>query len=456
MSNVILHDDTVQSQLLSATRKMISRLIDESERSNALVVNSNSEILENWMKLHDDLKLTVDVNDLKRASPFKMRKIGATILHLRNYDDFEYIYNRIRTDVFLYDAHFIIIYEVAVLEEIEKMFSKFWKSYIFNVSVLVANMNSPNLVSLYTYMPFSNETCGNTEPVQINEFDKSSMEWTTNEFYPKKFKQLNRCPIRFGCYENVPGIIIDRDLNGSTKITGLNVDIGTMFSDILNFTLISFEYEQEMGVVYKNKTATAMIKKVLNNEVDVIFGSLQIDRVEALSGTRMVYTDKIILVVPPPFLIDPMTKIFLPFTFASWISIGMVALLACFIIKLMKFTPKIVHDYVIGRNVKGSMLNVCNVFLGGTQRILPSSNFPRFLLAKFLIFTLIMRSLYQGEVFNIMKRDVHTVKLDSFDEFIEHGYTFYIFKSLAGRLVGTKMMKRFVCRTCSTYVETFS
>ncbi len=119
-------------------------------------------------------------------------------------------------------------------------------------------------------------------------------------------------------------------------------------------------------------------------------------------------------------------------------------LLACCIIKVLKFTPRIVHNYVIGSNVKGSMLNVCNILLGGAQQVLPQRNFPRFLLAKFLIFAMIMRSLYQGEVFKILKNDVRTVELKTIDEFIEHEFTFYIYQSLADRFQGTKMMQRFL------------
>lgn len=445
MSLFVQVDDTIVSHRISATAKMISKLIEESRRSTVLVTDLKSEILENFVRSNNDLRFTVMVNNLRDSVYFKMRKVGATVLHLRNFEEFERFYKLIRSDVFLYDGHFILIYDRTNTQEIEKIFSKFWKLYIFNVNVLV-NVNgfSSDLVSIFTYMPFSNGSCGNIQPVYINGFDKISMKWSTNVFFPEKFQQLNRCPIRFGFYENNPGIVIDRNASGTTRISGINADIGVMFSKKLNFTLSMHEYEQDMGVIFKNKTATAMLKRAMENEVDLIFATSQMDRFEALSGTRTVYTDKMILVVPPPFTMDPMKKILLPFTFVSWISIGLVALLACCIVKMMDFTPQVVHDYVIGRNVRGSVLNVCNVFLGGSQQILPRSNFPRFLLAKFLLFTMIIRSLYQGEVFGILKRDVETVKLDSFDEFIKNEYTFYIFQSLAARLVGTGFMLRFV------------
>lgn len=154
--------------------------------------------------------------------------------------------------------------------------------------------------------------------------------------------------------------------------------------------------------------------------------------------------DPLVLVVPPPFLIDPMTKILLPFTLESWLLIGLVALLAVAVITMLKYTPKVIHNYVIGSNVQASVLNVYNVFLGGAQKTVPQNSFPRFLLVTFLIFTLIIRTLYQGGVFDILKRDVRTIQLKTIDEYIDHEFTFYIFTSLAGRLQGSRVMQRFV------------
>lgn len=424
-------------------KEMIAKLIKESERMHVLFVYSNSEILDYFLR-SPDLQIAVELNTLATMSANQTRKIGATILHLEDYGEFENFFNFIRQDYFLYDGHFMIFYDTADEKEMERIFSKFWKVHIYNVNVLSANPVNSDLVSVLTFMPFVNGSCGNTKAMRINEFNKTSMAWTTNVFFPKKFKQLNRCPLRFGCYENRPDIIVDRIENGSKRFSGINYDIVKMLSDALNSTLKVYEYEAKVGLIYKNKTATGMLKRAIDNEVDLIFASLQQDRSEAMSGTGTVYRDKVILVVPPPFLIDPMEKNFLPFTLASWISIGMVALLAYGIVKILSFTPKIVHDYVIGSNVRCSALNIWNVFLGGSLQQLPRSNLPRFLLAQFLIFTLIMRSLYQGAIFDIMKRDVNTIELNTFDEFIEHEFTFYVYQSLAGRIQGSKILRRFV------------
>lgn len=423
------------------TTKMISKLVEESSKSVWLFIDLNSDILDNFVKSHN-LAITVEVSDL---SSHNNRKHNAVILHLRNFVEFQHFFSLIRPESFFYDGHFIILYDRDNIQEIEKIFAMFWKVYIYNVNVLVVHhLNSTDSVRMFTHMPFAKESCHNTRTTLINEFNETTMTWSTNIFFPNKFRQMNRCPIRYGCYQFTPAVIVETNVNGSRVFSGLNVDILRALSEVLNFTALFVELRQEGGIIFKNKTATGMLQKAIANEVDLVFSSLQQERVDALSATRQVYSDKIILVVPPPFLIDPMTKMFLPFNVVSWTAIGVIALLACCCIKILKFTPTIVYDYVVGANVKGSMLNVFNVFLGGAQQVLPKGSFPRFLLANFLIFTLIIRTLYQGEVFKLLKRDVRTVQLNTIDEFVEHKFTFYIYEAFVARLQGTKMMERLV------------
>jgi hypothetical protein len=126
----------------------------------------------------------------------------------------------------------------------------------------------------------------------------------------------------------------------------------------------------------------------------------------------------------------------------TWLSVIAFVIFACFSVICLKFTPRIFHNYIIGKNIKGSLLNVWNVLLGGSQVKLPKNNFPRFLFAKFLIFALVMRSLYQGAIFDLLKNDISTVELKTFDELIEHEFTFYMYDSLATRLNGTKFTHR--------------
>lgn len=439
-----VEDEMNFTQRNIATTKMISKLIQESEKSTVHLINSNSEIIESFLRSHD-LQITVKMENFRNISISEGRRIGVMLVQLKSYGEFQRFVSLIKTELFIYDGYFLIIYENRNLQEIEKIFSTLWKIYIYNVNMLITSAVSPNLFSMLTYMPFSNQSCNNTKTIHINEFDINLMKWSTNVFFPAKFKDLNRCMLRVGSFVNIPAFIINITTNGSERYTGTNVDLTYLLSDILNFTLQIIEYEVVLGSVYKNKTATSLLTKIMANEVDFTFGAtLQQSRAEAMSATRIVYTDTLVLVTPPPFLIDPMKAILLPFTFTSWMFIGMVVLIAFGIIITLKFTPKIFHDYVIGDNLKGSVLNIWNVLLGGGQSVLPNRNFPRFLLLSYIIFTLIIRTLYQVKIFDILKNDQWNVDLKTIDDFIEHDFTFYMHDTLASRLEGTKFMDRFV------------
>lgn len=444
MSLKFLMEEMNFTQTNIATTRMISRLIQEYEMPTVHFINSNNQIIESFLRLHD-LNIAIKMENLTKISKSQGRRIGAMLAQLKNYGEFERFVSLIKTELFLYDGYFLIIYENGNLQEIEKIFSKLWKIYIYNVNILVTSAIASNLISMLTYMPFNNHSCNNTKSIQINEFDINSMNWTTNVFFPAKFKDLNRCLLRVGSFINTPAFIKIKTKNGSERYTGSNVDLTHLLSEILNFTLRIEEDEIVMNSSFQNYSISSLLKKVVDNELDFLFGgSLQKSRVEALTATRIIYTDTLVLVIPPPFLIDPLKAIFLPFSLIFWISIGMIVFVAFCIVITLAFTPQIFHDYVIGNNIKGSTLNVWNVLLGGGQKRLPNSNLPRFLLSNYIIFTLIIRTLYQGKIFDILKNDQWNTDVKTIDGFIEHEFTFYMHDTVITRMEGTKIMERLV------------
>lgn len=235
MSFELVNKEMNFSQRNIAATKMISRLIQESEKSTVHVINSNSEIIESFLRSHD-LQITVKMENLGTISISENRKIAAMLMQLESYDDFERFVRLVKTELFRFDGYFVIIYANENLQEIERIFSKLWKIYIYNVNVLVKNPTSSNLISMLTYMPFFDQSCNNTNIVQINEFDTNSMKWSKNVFFPAKFKNLNGCLIRVIAFENVPFFIINNTRTGQEKYTGTNVDLVNLLGNELNFT----------------------------------------------------------------------------------------------------------------------------------------------------------------------------------------------------------------------------
>lgn len=66
---------------------------------------------------------------------------------------------------------------------------------------------------------------------------------------------------------------------------------------------------------------------------------------------------------------------------------------------------------------------------GGSQPKLPIEQFPRLLLAMFLIFFLVMRSAYQGLLFKFLQTDSRNKAVESIDDMIEQEFDIFMYLS---------------------------
>jgi hypothetical protein len=100
---------------------------------------------------------------------------------------------------------------------------------------------------------------------------------------------------------------------------------------------------------------------------------------------------------------------------------------------MLSLKNKKVYNFIIGRKVKAPILNIIAQHLGVSQPTLPMRNFARFILMNFLIYCLIIRSSYQGAVFNTLMSSDRKPPVMSISEIMERDFTFYIYETLAKR-----------------------
>lgn len=122
------------------------------------------------------------------------------------------------------------------------------------------------------------------------------------------------------------------------------------------------------------------------------------------------------IMVPPGESYTSFEKVFLPFKDEVWIWI-IITFAAVFItIFVLYLTPKYVQNFVFGRNVTTPSLNVWIAFCGLGQT---TRNFAGFLLMSFILFSLIIRTAYQGKSFEFLQKDTRKrgVRRDDWKEF---------------------------------------
>jgi hypothetical protein len=96
-------------------------------------------------------------------------------------------------------------------------------------------------------------------------------------------------------------------------------------------------------------------------------------------------------------------KLYLPFDFETWIWCGIFFGGGFFIIFIINQTRnRHVQQIVYGSRVRSPAMNVVVAFFGQSQNILPTRSFARFILMMFILFSLIIRTGYQGVQFDLM------------------------------------------------------
>lgn len=124
-----------------------------------------------------------------------------------------------------------------------------------------------------------------------------------------------------------------------------------------------------------------------------------------------------------------------------WIGFLIILLLTIFLSVTFKMNP-LVYNFVIGKDINHPVLNIAAIHLGVSQPKLPNRNFARFLLMNIAIYCLIIRSAYQGAFFNILVSNKAKSPVGSLEEMIQKKFTFYIFDTLAPRLVDFPFYKK--------------
>lgn len=160
--------------------------------------------------------------------------------------------------------------------------------------------------------------------------------------------------------------------------------------------------------------------------------------------------------MPEPLPLNPLLKFVRPLSIPVWYAIAVTTFIACLVILLAKLVPTKYYRQIIGKEMKDEFLNLLIGFIGSSQKFLPEKNFPRFLLMKFLILCLIIRSLYLGSLFNMLKSEIRSKEFTTIHEFYEAGFEFYVYETLSQRLDYPEINSRFDQNVALIYSKKFS
>lgn len=424
--SIVIENNSYQDIDLMLSLDLIFMHLNNTKYSKVLVINSfnSSDKLKDTMDLfllNSISKLTLQIQISKNVE----RKSNCVVNFVDNFESFERLFKTLSSDTIDYGGYYLIVLVNGMIPEIQQLFQMLWNIFIYNVSLLVNDGTSINLLS---FKPFNGEICGDTNPLEINKFILK--KWTTNEFFPNKLKKLYNCSVKVGAFEYEPACHRELQNDGRYKYSGSDMRLLYGIADALNFTLdIQFMKKAgSWGAVFENGSGTGASEKVLNGEVDMVVGLYFLIpvRTKHLSFTQVYYSSPSLVVIPPGAPLSAVEKLKIPFKNIVWYYLLSVFLIGIFVITVVKKLSNVIQVLIFGSEIQSPLLNFINIIFGGSLHILPTSNFSRYLMMNFVFFCLVQRTLYQGSLFKILQSDVRGKEIESLDEMVENKFIFYM------------------------------
>lgn len=321
--------------------------------------------------------------------------------------------------------------------KVMSVFDYLWNASVYNVNMITKN-SDVNGISVLTYFPFQGHHCSDTTPTLINEFYNGKFINSTANFFPTKMSDLQMCSIRVATSNNSqPYIFTTKLQNGSVELHGREITFLNALAKSLRFK-VDYVYIGKEGVLLENGTAEGIYKKLVDAKADMAIADmwLKSNRLKFIDATSSYINQQIAFVIPPGLELTSFEKYLRPMDAWTWIISMITIALAFIVIYVVKRKPMHVQNFVFGDRVRDPYLNVLVGLFGGSQTVLPLQNFARFLLMMYLIFCLIMRSLYQGSLYRFLQTKIYHKEVQSIDEMILRDYRFYVVPSILDLIEG--------------------
>lgn len=280
----------------------------------------------------------------------------------------------------------------------------------------------PNEFVLFRYEWYTATECNKMRLVEQNTFNPFSMTWSKKLKIEEKFKNFHNCMLTINLVDN--HMFTTMDIHGNMH--GVPVDFFNAMSRKGNFIpyfqqieRIEDEHGHEISIspigdYYQDPQVYFIIPYVTQTEHYKHGHFLPYFMEERIS---------FLLATPEPY--SAYEKLLLPFDDTTWIFFIAVFIYSFLTILVINLVSRKFQDMFYGKNVNTPVFNVVGTFFGISQTKLPDANFPRILLMTFILYCLVLRTAYQGVLFEYVATDMRRPYPTTIDELYEKNYIIY-------------------------------
>ncbi|XP_055611317.1 uncharacterized protein LOC129757935 [Uranotaenia lowii] len=370
-----------------------------------------SEVLNQVMgSMSQDIAFAFNTRNSRPRRPYYYN-----MFFVNNYAELRIILDQLSPMRYEYSGQYLVVicsHGIVERSVLLQIFDDLWNFQILNVVVAVSDLDAPGEqqeIILYSYFPFREDYCENTEPIVLRRWFASSVFDYSVDLFPKKLVDFNGCRLMVATFHYPPYIIVSDDpITGKKSLSGIEGNMLDMIARKLNFTMevIQLKGEVKWGAI-KNQTAVSgAVKLVADGVANMTVGAFSMhgDRIAVLKQSSSYYTVKLIFTVPPGRSYTAFEKLFRPFAFLTWVVLSAYLIIGVSIIFIMRYVSRSARSFVYGYGIQMPTLNVFNVLFGGAMTRTPARNFARTLLFLWMYYCLIIRSLYQGSLFEYLQQ----------------------------------------------------
>ncbi|CRK90109.1 CLUMA_CG003827, isoform A [Clunio marinus] len=427
--------DELTINLTLAVDEIISNVLSQHSSSVVLISPDNCKYdfkdftNHQLMKAFEKAKVSILFETSTSIKSESIDPILCGVFTINSFDDFLEIFRKIsENNIIRHDGYFLIVLANGKIPEIEMIFKLFWNIQVYNVNIMYQQKEN-RFVTVKPFMPFNKLNCNDTSAITVNKFVKGKFVKNLKYFYPQKMRNLHDCYVRVAVANSAPPFVIEKKLsNGSSELSGQDISMIKTIAEYLNFK-INYSFIGHEGYLLENGSAVGPLKTLIDGDSDLSVTNWWMIpvRLKFLDSTAPYLVEPVAFNIPPGQDLTAFEKLTFPFSTGSWILIGSCYLIGILVIFIVKRCSDDVQNFVFGLNVRHNYLNMFSVFMGVSTSILPGRNFARFLLMMFLIYSLVVRSIYQGIFFLLLQSNRQHKEVQTIDEMIEKDFTFYAY-----------------------------
>ncbi|XP_061397990.1 uncharacterized protein LOC133333719, partial [Musca vetustissima] len=286
---------------------------------------------------------------------------------------------------------------------------------------------APNSILLFHDLPFTEFHCMANVPIIHNKFRNG--RWQHTNFYVAKSNNLYGCPLVCATWEDMPYFeVLDEKsrATSSERYRGLEGRLLDYLARRMNFTVtIRWMSDEEINrTIYDERR---MLKELFSEGADFVIGAFH----NKPTSMEDIYTPSTTYYMSTYYFVissntepyDPFVKLLLPFRTGVWLTlILMVVIGNAVVFSISQLNCKLKYLF-LERKIHRPVYNTFVISLGGGISRDPRIPFSRFLLMVWLLASFVLRTIYQGIMYHLLRHDLHRSPPKTINQLRRENYT---------------------------------